>query len=174
VWDYDQRFNILLDRLTFQIQDVQHREWFIAGFASPYLSPTYPTEGDYSGRSNGDCDALGGYTRRRRDIDRFGTGTVSAGQPNDAIARYGKGKFMHEHVWCTMCRSEGHRRDECPTLGNYMETGALNPFPVGPQTEWCKFAGSGAIYHPTSQHWRNIRRHIILHSVNSASPWDMM
>jgi hypothetical protein len=31
-WDYDQQFKILLDRLTFQIQDVQHREWFIAGF----------------------------------------------------------------------------------------------------------------------------------------------
>jgi hypothetical protein len=31
MWDYDQQFNILLDRMTFQIQDVQHREWFIAG-----------------------------------------------------------------------------------------------------------------------------------------------
>jgi hypothetical protein len=31
IWDYDQWFKILLDRLTFQIQDVQHREWFIAG-----------------------------------------------------------------------------------------------------------------------------------------------
>jgi hypothetical protein len=31
VWDYDQWFKILLDRLTFQIQDVQHREWFIVG-----------------------------------------------------------------------------------------------------------------------------------------------
>jgi hypothetical protein len=29
MWDYDQWFKILLDRLTFQIQDVQHREWFI-------------------------------------------------------------------------------------------------------------------------------------------------
>jgi hypothetical protein len=31
MWDYDQWFKILLDRLTFQIQDMQHREWFIAG-----------------------------------------------------------------------------------------------------------------------------------------------
>jgi hypothetical protein len=28
MWDYDQRFNIMLDRLTFQIQDIQQREWF--------------------------------------------------------------------------------------------------------------------------------------------------
>ena len=34
VWDYDQRFNILKDRLTFQIIDEKHREWFIAGLLS--------------------------------------------------------------------------------------------------------------------------------------------
>jgi hypothetical protein len=31
VWDYDQRFKDLMGRLTFQILDQQHREWFIAG-----------------------------------------------------------------------------------------------------------------------------------------------
>jgi hypothetical protein len=31
VWDYDQRFKILKDRLTFHIPDEQHREWFIVG-----------------------------------------------------------------------------------------------------------------------------------------------
>jgi len=31
VWNYDQRFKILLDRPMFHIQDIQHREWFIVG-----------------------------------------------------------------------------------------------------------------------------------------------
>jgi hypothetical protein len=31
VWDYDQRFKDLMGRLTFQIMDQQHREWFIVG-----------------------------------------------------------------------------------------------------------------------------------------------
>jgi hypothetical protein len=31
VWDYDQRFKDLMGRLTFQIPDQQHQEWFIAG-----------------------------------------------------------------------------------------------------------------------------------------------
>lgn len=31
IWDCDQWFEILLEKLTFQIQDVQHREWFIVG-----------------------------------------------------------------------------------------------------------------------------------------------
>jgi hypothetical protein len=39
-----------------------------------------------------------------------------------------KMKVVHEHVWCTMCWSEGHRRDECPMLGNYLVMGASNPF----------------------------------------------
>jgi len=30
VWDFDQRFNTLMDRLTFQIPSQQHKEWFIA------------------------------------------------------------------------------------------------------------------------------------------------
>jgi hypothetical protein len=39
VWDYDQRFKILKDRLTFQIPDEQHREWFIAGLLSHIRFP---------------------------------------------------------------------------------------------------------------------------------------
>jgi hypothetical protein len=32
MWDYDYRFNIMLERLKFQLQEIQHREWFIVGF----------------------------------------------------------------------------------------------------------------------------------------------
>ena len=31
VWDYDQCFKDLMGRLTFQIPDQQHQEWFIVG-----------------------------------------------------------------------------------------------------------------------------------------------
>jgi hypothetical protein len=31
VWDFDQRFKDVMGRLTFQIPDQQHQEWFIAG-----------------------------------------------------------------------------------------------------------------------------------------------
>jgi len=43
---------------------------------SPYLSFIYPKKGDYSSRGGGDYNALGGYTRRRRDIDRIDAGIV--------------------------------------------------------------------------------------------------
>jgi hypothetical protein len=48
-----------------------------------------------------------------------------------------KAKVVHEHVWCTMCHKKGHHRNEFPTLGRYMVTGAPNPFPTRPQTKWC-------------------------------------
>jgi hypothetical protein len=138
MWDYDQWFKILLDRLTFldpicSTQGVVH-----CRTTSPYLSSTYPTKGDYSGRGGGDCDAPRSYTRRWRDISRIGASAIPSCKYDNAVARYGKGEGgARAHVWCTMCRSEGHHRDECPTLGNYLAMGAPNPFPTRPQTEWC-------------------------------------
>jgi hypothetical protein len=37
VWDYDQRFKYVMGRLTFQIPDEQHREWFIAGCCHTFV-----------------------------------------------------------------------------------------------------------------------------------------
>jgi hypothetical protein len=59
----------------------------------PYSSPTHPVEYDDSSRGNGDCNALGGYTRRGRDIGRFGTSASTTGQYDGANIRYGKGKI---------------------------------------------------------------------------------
>jgi hypothetical protein len=39
LWDYDQRFKILKDRLTFWIPNEQHREWFIARLLSHIRCP---------------------------------------------------------------------------------------------------------------------------------------
>jgi hypothetical protein len=46
-------------------------------------------------------------------------------------------KFMHDHVWCTTCHLEGHRRDKFLVLLNYVETGVSSPFPYG-YSEWCE------------------------------------
>lgn len=104
------------------------------GVTPPYPSPAHLAEGDDSSKGRGDCNALGGYTRRGRDINRIGAGAVAIDQSDDAVARYGKNKVVCEHVWCTTCQSEGHHRDKCPVLGNYVVTGAPSPFPTGPQT----------------------------------------
>jgi hypothetical protein len=91
MWDYDQRFKVLLDRLTFQIEDMQHREWFIMGLL-PHINPANIVEGDYSGRSGENCNALRGYTKRRRDIDEIGTGEIITDQYDDTIVGHGEEK----------------------------------------------------------------------------------
>jgi hypothetical protein len=48
-----------------------------------------------------------------------------------------KRKVVREHVWCTTYRIEGHHRDKCPVLPNFVAMGMSSPFPTG-QTEWCK------------------------------------
>jgi hypothetical protein len=42
-----------------------------------------------------------------------------------------KEKEKHEHVWCTTCKTKGHRKEECPTFTQYMATGAPNPLVGG-------------------------------------------
>ena len=55
-----------------------------------------------------------------------------------------KGKYTHEEVWCTYCKTEGHDREQCPAVRNYLNTGAPNPF--NPAVLYCE------ICRTTSQH----------------------
>jgi hypothetical protein len=42
------------------------------------------------------------------------------------LAEHTKGMEKWEQVWCTKCRTEGHHKDKCPTLAQYLETGSPN------------------------------------------------
>ena len=39
VWDFDQRFNTLMAKVSFQMLDVQHKEWFIMVMLPHICSP---------------------------------------------------------------------------------------------------------------------------------------
>ena len=39
VWDFDQRFKVLLDQVSFTIGPVQHKEWFIAALLTHIRTP---------------------------------------------------------------------------------------------------------------------------------------
>ena len=39
-----------------------------------------------------------------------------------------KGKTGREEVWCTQCRKEGHDKEQCHVVRNYLNTSAPNPF----------------------------------------------
>ena len=40
-----------------------------------------------------------------------------------------KGKEVHEEVWCTRCRTEGHSKEHCLVFTEYLASGAPNPLP---------------------------------------------
>ena len=39
MWDFDQRFKVLLDQVTFTIRPEQHKEWFIAALLPHIRTP---------------------------------------------------------------------------------------------------------------------------------------
>ena len=39
-----------------------------------------------------------------------------------------KGKTGRKEVWCIQCRIEGHAKEQCHVVRNYLNTGAPNPF----------------------------------------------
>ena len=47
-----------------------------------------------------------------------------------------KGKSIRENVWCTRCKTEGHDKEQCLVLRNYLNTGAPNPF--NPNVLYCE------------------------------------
>ena len=55
-----------------------------------------------------------------------------------------KGKPSREEVWCTQFRTEGHGKEQCHVVRNYLNTGAPNPF--NPNVLYCE------ICRTTSQH----------------------
>ena len=53
-----------------------------------------------------------------------------------------KGKNGREEVWCTKCRTEGHDKEQCPVVRNYLNTGTPNPFnPTVLYCEVCRTTG---------------------------------
>jgi hypothetical protein len=86
VWDFDQRFKILKDRLAFQIPDEKHREWFIAGLLSTYTLPFDTTEDYVTVRSPRDFYEVGSIPCRR-EWCRDGSGSVTVSNIDYSVAR---------------------------------------------------------------------------------------
>jgi hypothetical protein len=62
------------------------------GVTPPYPSLSHPTKGVDSRKYHGDCNVLGGYTKRGRGVNKIGVGAVAIGQYNDEVVRHGKDK----------------------------------------------------------------------------------
>jgi hypothetical protein len=125
VWDFDKRFKDLMGRLTFQIPDQEHQEWFIGGLLPHIhrlliqkmialqpdaLEIAMKLESSLVGDS-------GGMAQVKMYLDAL----------NIQLEEIKKGNKKCEQVWHTKCRTEGHHKDECPTFLQYLETRVSNP-----------------------------------------------
>ena len=57
-----------------------------------------------------------------------------------------KGKASHEEVCCTRCRTEGHDKEQCPTVRNFLNSGAPNPF--NPSVLYCEICRTTGQHRP--------------------------
>jgi hypothetical protein len=66
-----------------------------------------------------------------------------------------KGKENREFVWCTLCRTKGHHKNEFPTFAQYLEAGFWNTLPTGGVwCEICKTHGHDPCHFPLIQKYQ--------------------
>ena len=57
-----------------------------------------------------------------------------------------QGKTSREEVWCMQCGTEGHAKEHCPVVRNYLNTGAPNPFTL--QVLYCELCRTTRQHRP--------------------------
>jgi len=48
-----------------------------------------------------------------------------------------KEKGKRTDIWCIRCRTEGHDKEHCPALSDYLAAGAPNPLRPTAAMPWC-------------------------------------
>jgi hypothetical protein len=106
VRDFDQIFKDMVGRMTFQILDQHHQEWFIAGLMSHIHRPLIQH------KVSSQPEALEIAMKLKSSLVRYNGGMVEVHKYLDSLmiqlVEHIKGKKKREQVWCTQCRTEGH------------------------------------------------------------------
>ena len=78
-----------------------------------------------------------------------------------------------EAVWSTLCRSEGHHKNECLTFVQYLGVGMKNIFPIG--GPWCeirKTHGNDPYHFPMMQKYKTKLKSTLCNFCNSLGHGD--
>ena len=86
VWDFDQRFKTLMARVSFEMSDIQHKEWFITALLT-YIRLPYASEYRDTERGSGDIHEVGSFTYWRK-CSWYEPNSDAVGELNTTIARY--------------------------------------------------------------------------------------
>ena len=57
-----------------------------------------------------------------------------------------KGKASREEVWCTRCQTEGHNKEQCPAVRNFLNSGAPKLF--NPSVLYCEICRTTGQHRP--------------------------
>jgi hypothetical protein len=155
VWEIDQRFKRLKGKLKYAITDMQHRHLFVNSLL-PHLK--YPLrQQKFQTQAEALQEALQLEENQYQQTDPTIEELKEDLKNLTFQLNQNKGKEKREVVWCTLCRTEGHHKNECPTFAQYMETGVPNPFPTGgPWCEICKTHGHDPYHCPMMQKYKTV------------------
>jgi hypothetical protein len=64
-------------------------------------------------------------TPMRESISSMSQLTILSLQVEDM--KKDKGKYKREDIWCVICRSEGHDKENFPLFNEYLASGASSP-----------------------------------------------
>jgi hypothetical protein len=140
-----------MGRLAFQILDQQHQEWFIVGLLPHIWRPLIQQKVTSQPAGARDCNETRSIADRRHE--RNDTGSYAVGCINNPVGRayQGKGKTRTGLVY--EVRTEGHHKDEFPTLRSIWQLECRIHYP---EEDTARSVRNGAII-PLSVHYsRNI------------------
>jgi hypothetical protein len=123
----DQKFKRLKGKLKYPITDMQHRHLFINSLL-PHLK--YPLrQQKFQTQDEALQEALQLEENQYKHTDPV-VEELRVDLKNLTFQlNQNKGKEKREVVWCTLCRTKGHHKNECPTFVQYLGEGFQIPYP---------------------------------------------
>jgi hypothetical protein len=114
VWEIDQKFKRLKGKLKYPIIDMQHRNLFINSLLAHIKYPLrqYKFQTQYEALQVSLQLEENQYKHTDLVVEELRVDLKNM----TFQLNQNKGKEKREVVWCTLCRTKGHHKNECPTF----------------------------------------------------------
>jgi hypothetical protein len=154
VWEIDQRFKHLKGKLKYSITDMQHRNLFVNSLL-PHLK--YPLrQQKFQNQAEALQEALQLEENQYQQTDPTIEELKEDLKNLTFQLNQNKGKEKREVVWCTLCRTEGHHKNKCPTFAVLGSRGAKPLSNRRTMVHICKTHGHDPYHFPMMQKYKTV------------------